>query len=138
MIGLFLMQASLGAIGRQALPPGGCAAFLWSRAEQPQLVAMVGAEPGTLRVRLGDKALTLPRTGAEGVAVRGLAATSRYAGEGVSATVALTAAERPDLADGALVPEATLTVEQAGQDTIVAPLGGMIGCTPAAPVRRGK
>ena len=131
MIGFLLFQATLGAIGRQALPPTGCAAFLWSRDAQPQLLAMVGADPGVLRVQLDGKALTLPRTAADGAAVRGLAASSTYAGEGIGATLALSAVERPELADGALVTDATLTVEQVGKDMMIVPLGGMIGCAPA-------
>lgn len=127
MIETFLLQA-LGAIGPQALPPTGCAAYLWSREATPRLVAMVGPE---LKLNLDGKLLTLPRTAAEGGEARGLPATSRYAGGAVNATLALAVTERPDLADGALVPEATLTVEVPGRDAIVAPLGGMIGCAPA-------
>ena len=131
MIETFLLQA-LGAIGPQALPPAGCAAFLWSRAATPALVAMAAGEPGTLTVRLDGRTLVLPRTGAEGAAVRGLPALSRYAAGAVGATLSLSVTERPDLTDGALVPDAMLTVERAGQDTIVVPAGGMIGCAPAA------
>ena len=130
MIGLFLLQAGLGAIGPQALPPRGCAAFLWSRGDEPRLVAMVGAEPGTLRLRLDGKPLVLARVGTEGAVLRGIAAMSRYAVGGVSATLTLSATDRPDLTDGALVGDATLTVDQAGQDTVVAPVGGLIGCAP--------
>ena len=129
MIGMIL-QAVLGAIGPQALPPTGCAAFLWSREATPRLVAMVGAEPGTLRLLLDGRAVQLPRTGADGTVVRGVAAVSHYSANGVGATVTLSALERPDLTDGALVGDATLTVEQAGQDTLIVPVGGMIGCAP--------
>ena len=125
-----LLQAALGAIGPQPLPPTGCAAFLWTRDATPQLVAM--AAPAALTVQLDGRVLTLPRVAAEGTEVRGLPATSRYGAGGVSATLALSVVERPDLADGALVPDATLTVAAAGGDTVVAPLGGMIGCAPAA------
>lgn len=133
MIGFFLLQATLGAIGRQALPPTGCAAFLWSRDGQPQLVAMV--VPASLKVQLDGRPLTLPRVAAEGAEARGLPATSHYAAGEVSATVALSITERADLSDGALVPEATLTLAAAGRDTIVVPLGGMVGCAPAARAR---
>lgn len=128
MIELFLLQA-LGAIGRQALPPTGCAAFLWARAAQPQLVAMT--TPEALTLQLNGKLVVLPRTGAIGDTARGLSTDATYAAGGVSATLAMRVVERPDLADGAVVPEATLTVVQAGSDTIVAPVGGMVGCAPA-------
>ena len=134
-----LLQASLpmtlGAIGPQALPPTGCAAFLWSRAERPELVAMVGADAATLRVQLAGKPVTLSRTAATGGGTRGFRSDSTYAATGVTASLTMTTAERPDLADGALVPDALLTVTPAGQDTIVVPVGGMIGCALA---REGK
>ena len=130
MIGLFL-QATLGAIGPQTLPPAGCAAFLWSREATPSLVAMAASEPGTLTLQLNGKVLVLPRTTVEGEAKRGLSALSRYVSGPVSATLALSVTERPDLIDGALVSDATVTVEQPGHDTIVVPAGGMIGCAPA-------
>ena len=122
---------TLGAIGRQALPPTGCAVYLWTRAETPQLVGMAAAEPGVLRVSLDGKPLDLPRTGTQGTTARGFAAVSRYAAGEVSATLELVAVERPDLSDGALVQEAMLTVGKAGQDATVTPLGGLIGCAPA-------
>lgn len=130
MIGLLLLQATLGAIGRQALPPTGCAVYLWTRADAPQLVGMAAAEPGVLRLRIDGKPLDLPRTGAEGATARGFAAVSRYAAGAVSATLELVAVDRPDLSDGALVQEAMLTLGETGRDATVTPLGGLIGCAP--------
>ena len=124
-----LLQAVLGPIGTQALPPRGCAAFLWSP-EPRQLVAMAVAEPGTLRLQLDGKTVDLPRVSALGTAGRGFPASARYASGELSATLDLTVTERPDLADGAVAPEAMLTVERTGQDAVVAPLAGLIGCVP--------
>ena len=126
MIAFLLLQALLGPIGTQELPRQGCAAYLWSLSEPRVLVAM--AEPARLRLQLDGKPLDLARTGMEGAATLGLAATTRYAAGPVSATVALTIVERPDVAGGALVPESTLTVERAGQDAVVTPVAGLVGC----------
>ncbi|MDB5696892.1 MAG: hypothetical protein JWN21_2435 [Sphingomonas bacterium] len=131
MITALLLQAALGAIGKQALPSAGCAAYLWNTGEPRQLVAMATAEPGLLRVALDGKMLDLARTMAEGAAGRGLAAVSRYAAGDVTASLELSTVERPDLRDGALAPEAMLTVERVGKDAIVMPVAGMIGCQPA-------
>jgi hypothetical protein len=136
MITAVLLQAmpiptTLGAIGKQALPPAGCAAFLWNTGEPRQLVAMATAEPGVLRLSLDGKTVDLPRTTAEGAAARGLAVLSRYQAGDVSAALELSAIERPDLRDGALAPEAMLTVERVGKDTVVMPVAGIIGCQPA-------
>lgn len=131
MITALLLQAALSAIGKQSLPPNGCAAYLWNTDEPRQLIAMATAEPGTLRVSLDGKTLDLPRTAAEGAAARGLAAVSRYAAGDVTASLELSAIERPDLRDGALAPEAMLIVERTGKDTIVMPVAGLIGCQPA-------
>lgn len=143
MIALLLLQAApltLGTLPRQDLPANGCAAFLWSRTDQPQLVASVTAEPGSLRVSVDGRAIDLPRVAAEGATAKGFASTARYGAGDLSATMALAAVERPDLADGALVQEATLTLTRAGQDTLVVPLGGLIGCgrPEAAPIQRRR
>jgi hypothetical protein len=84
-----------------------------------------------LRVSLDGKTVDLARTTAQGAAGRGLAAMSRYQAGDVMASLELSTVERPDLRDGALAPEAMLTVERAGKDAIVMPVAGMIGCQPA-------
>ena len=125
MIGLAL-QALLGAIGPQALPREGCAAYLWSMSEPRQLVAM--AEPGRLRVQLDGKPLDLVRTAQEGAAGLGLASRTVYAASDVAVTLELKLDERTDIAKGALATGATLTVQRAGGDAVVTPVGGMVGC----------
>lgn len=125
MIELFLLQAMLGPIGRQPLPATGCAAYLWSVGDR-QLVAM--AAPERLRIQLDGKPLDLARTTAEGSAGLGLATTTHYRTGDVAATLELTVSDRGDVAKGAWVPDATLTVATAGRDEIVTPLGGMVGC----------
>lgn len=129
MIATLLLQ--LTALPQQALPATGCAAYLWTIAEPRQFVAMASADSAALRVQLDGKPVDLPRTAAEGIAARGLAAVTRYGAGEATAALELTAVERPDLRDGAVVPEATLTLERAGQDTVVMPVAGLIGCRPA-------
>jgi hypothetical protein len=126
MIALLLLQAALGPIGRQALPKDGCAAYLWSVAEPRELVAMAG--PAGLRLRIDGKLVDLPRVAVDGPVTLGLAAQGRYAAGEVSATLAMTIAERDDLARGATVSDATLTVTPMGKDAIVTPVGGLVGC----------
>lgn len=126
MITAMLLQATLGAIGPQELPREGCAAFLWSLSEPRRLVAM--AAPERLRVQIDGKTVDLTRTGAEGVAGLGLAASTRYAAGDVTATVVLAVAERPDIAKGGFVTDATLTIEPRGGDVMVTPVAGMVGC----------
>ena len=126
MIGLFLLQAVLGPLGTQALPAQGCAAYLWSLSEPRVLVAMV--EPARLHLQLDGKPLDLARIGSEGEARLGLAATTRYVAGPVSATVELAVVERPDIASGALVQRSTVTLERAGQDAVVTPVAGLVGC----------
>ena len=126
MMVALLLQAGLGALGPQALPKGGCAAYLWSVPEPRALVAM--ASPGTLRLSLDGKVLDLPRAEATGPLVRGLAAQTRYAAGAVQATVTMTVVERPDIAGGALVADATVSVQAVGGDAIVVPVGGLVGC----------
>ena len=122
------------AIGRQALPTRGCAAYLWSRGPTPALVAMVSAEPASLRMALGPKAQDFPRSAQTGgEAGFGFAAITEYRADGVTARVDLVLAPRADLSGGAVVTDATLTVERPGADTAVLPVGGLVGCAPAGP-----
>ena len=118
---------ALGAIGRQQLPATGCAAFLWSAADRT-LVAMASAEPARLRIAIDGKPVDLPRVGQHGEGGFGLAASTDYRGEDIGATLDVTVATNAGLKDGAMVPQATLRIERSGRDTLVVPLGGMIGC----------
>lgn len=121
-----LLQAVFGPIGAQDLPAQGCAAYLWSRTEPPALVAM--AEPARLRVQLGGKVVDLARATAEGDAGLGLARRTHYASAEVGVTLELQIEQRPDLTKGALAREGTLTLERVGQDAVVTPVAGMVGC----------
>ena len=133
MIAALLVQAAvpagptLGALARQELPAAGCAAYLWSPLDR-RLVAMVGAEPARLRLAPGGTVVDLPRGEASAAGAFGLPATGTYRAGDLVATVDLTVATRGDLTDGALVPQASLRLDQPGRDTLVMPLAGMIGC----------
>jgi len=120
-------------LGRQALPARGCAAYLWSRGPTPALVAMATADPATLRLALGGKPADYPRIAASGAAAGyGLAARTEYRLGGVTATLDLTLAARADLTQGAAVTDATLTIVRDGAETLVLPVGGLVGCRTAS------
>lgn len=134
---LLLLQAApaatrdalpLGTLPPQALPAKGCAAFLWTIGDSPVLVAMAGADPARLRVSLGGAITDLARTAQHGEGSYGFAGTAEYRGAAATATLDMTIAERADIKDGAGVPSATLRVDRDGQDSIVIPLAGLIGC----------
>lgn len=119
----------LGPIGPQALPAGGCAAFLWSSGEHPALVAMAVANPARLRLALDGAGPTdLALTGAgEGTPSFGFAPIGAYVASDVTATLAMTIATQNDLTAGA-VAQGSLTVERPGKDVLVLPVAGLIGC----------
>ena len=127
-----LMQAAaspvLGTLPKQTLPAKGCAAYLWAVQDQ-RFVAMV--EPGRLRIMLDGKPVDLSAAEAGGMAALGLASTTRYAGEGVTATLDMTIIQRETLQDGAIVSDATIRLARGNQDEIIVPVGGMVGCAPA-------
>jgi hypothetical protein len=126
MTWLIVLQALFGPIGAQDLPAQGCAAYLWSLSEPPALVAK--AEPARLRVHLGGKVTELARATAEGDAGLGLARRTRYASAEAAVTLELQIEQRPDLTKGGLAREGTLTLERSGQDAVVTPVAGMVGC----------
>lgn len=118
-----------GAIGRQALPAKGCAAYLWSRGPAPVLVAMAVADPATARLAIGGAAKDYARTASSGgEAGFGFAKLTEYRSGDITATIDMTTATRPDLTGGGIVTDATLTISRGGGDTLLVPIGGMIGC----------
>ena len=119
----------LGALPKQSLPARGCAAYLWAVQDQ-RFVAMV--EPGRLRIRLDGKPTDLAAAEARGGGTLGLASTTRYAEAGVTATLDMTITQRETLQDGAIVSDASIRLTRGDQDEIVVPVGGLVGCAPAA------
>jgi hypothetical protein len=130
MLSLLLLQAATpmpGALDRQALPLRGCAAYLWSVADR-SFVGVAAAEAASLRLKLDGKVVDLPRVAQAGQGGYGLAATTTYQTDKLTATLTLTIAPRADLTAGAVVPQATLTLRRDGADELVQPVGGLIGC----------
>jgi len=122
----------IGAIPTQAMPARGCAAFLWTASGTRALVAMAGADPAQLRLSLGGALTDLARTEQQDPGGFGFAGTTQYRGQyqggEVTAVLTMSIVTRGDLKDGAAVPEATLRIDQAGKDSIVVPVAGLIGC----------
>lgn len=134
MMSLFLLQAvapSLGVLERQSLPPRGCAAYLWNVADR-SFVGMAAAEAASLRLKLDGKVVDLPRIAQIGQGGYGLATTTTYQAGATVVTLAMTIVPRDDLAGGAVVPQATLTLSRAGADELVQPVAGLVGCAPAS------
>lgn len=120
---------ALGAIGQQALPAAGCAAFLWSSAGDRTLVAMATANPAHIRLAIdGAAPADLQWTSGEGSASFGFAGRGTYKAGDTSATLDMTVTARADLTAGAVVPQGVLTVERPGRDTLVLPVAGLVGC----------
>ena len=118
----------IGAIPTQALPTTGCAAFLWTATGTRALVAMAGADPAQLRLSIGGTLTDLPRTEQHDAGGFGFAGTTQYQAGDVTAVLTMSIVTRGDLKDGASVPEATLRIDRTGQDSIVVPVAGLVGC----------
>jgi hypothetical protein len=118
----------VGGIGKQALPARGCAAYLWNVAGTRQLVAMAGADPAQLRIAIDGATKDYARTSQSGAGGFGFAAITEYRGGDVTATLDMTITTRGDIAQGATVIPASLRIDRPGHDTIVLPVGGLIGC----------
>jgi hypothetical protein len=118
----------LGGLPKQALPAKGCAAFLWSATGTRALVAMATADPAQLRLSIGGTITDLARDQQQGAEGFGFADTIVYKAGDVTATLTMTIATRGDLKDGASVPEGTLRFDRTGQDSVVLPVAGLVGC----------
>ncbi|MGN6375732.1 MAG: hypothetical protein ACTHMG_09270 [Sphingomonas sp.] len=120
-----------GGLPQQELPAKGCAAFLWSAGTTHALVAMAGADPAELRVSLGGTVAAYPLVAQHGVAGFGFDETTTYRAGDVTLRLDMTIEPQADLTQGAAVPRGTLTLERQGQDTVVLPVAGLIGCATA-------
>lgn len=118
----------LGPIGPQALPAKGCAAFLWSAGGDRQLVAMAVADPGTIRLAIGGKTGDYRRSAMAEQGGFGFGGSNEYRGGDVVATLDLQIVTNANLTNGAQVPAGTLRIDRTGQDTLVIPVAGLIGC----------
>jgi len=119
----------LAELPKQQLPAKGCAAFLWTASGTRTLVAMVTADPAQLRLSLGGTITDLARASGEGEPSFGFAKTADYGSGDVTVTLDMTVMARGDIKDGASVPEGTLRLDRKGQDGVVLPVVGLIGCT---------
>lgn len=126
----------LGEIPRQELPATGCAAYLWSAGTTHALVAMASAAPAQLRLSLDGTIGDYPLAAEDGPAGFGFDRTTTYRAGSVTAILNMSIQTRADLTGGASVPDGTLTLERPGKDTVILPIGGLIGC--AAPPQEGK
>ena len=118
----------IGAIPPQELPQGSCAAFLWTRTNTHGLVAMMTADPARIRFAPGGTLTDLVRVSQQGGGDFGFLATTDYAGGDFRLSIDMEIVKRNDLADGATIPNATIRIDRAGQDTVIVPAVGLIGC----------
>ena len=118
----------IGALPTQALPASGCAAFLWTASGTRALVAMASADPARLRLSIGGTVTDLPRTEQHDAGGFGFAGVTQYQAGDVTAVLTMAIETRGDLKDGAAVPEATLRIDRTGQDSVVVPVAGLVGC----------
>ena len=101
-VALLMQEAPvLGPIGRQTLPPKGCAAYLWNNGPKRQLVAMATAEPGVIRLQLDGKTVDVARAAGQGAAGYGFTTQTEYRGPDVTAVLDMTVQTRGDLSGGA-------------------------------------
>ena len=119
----------LAELPKQELPPKGCAAFLWTTSGTRTLVAMATADPAQLRLSLGGTVTDLARASQQGDAGFGFANSAEYGSADITATLDMTVVARGDIKDGAQVSGGTLRLDRKGQDGVVLPIVGLIGCT---------
>lgn len=120
----------IGAIPRQELPTRGCSAYLWTvtAGGSRALVAMAQTDPARLRLSIGGTITDLERSAQTGTAGYGFGTTADYGGESLRVQLTMRIETRETLAQGAVVREATLQLDRAGQDTVIVPVSGLVGC----------
>lgn len=121
----------LTALPPQSLPQQGCAAYLFSTGTARSLLTVAQAAAGTLRLTLDGKTQDFARGLQSGPAGFGFARITEYRLGDVAITLDLTIEARRDLVQGAVIDSGTLRIDRPGQDGVVVPVAGLIGC--AAP-----
>lgn len=116
----------IAALPQQQLPASGCAAFLWTKGASRQLVAMV--TEGALRYAPGGRITDLPRTTIRREGMMGIAADATYTAGSATVAADLTIVQQQGLQQGALIPEGTISIGAAGEETVVVPVAGLVGC----------
>ncbi|HEX4694152.1 hypothetical protein [Sphingomonas sp.] len=118
----------IGAIPKQDLPAKGCAAFLWTRGPSQALIAMATADPAAIRLTVDGKIQDFAMRAENGVGGFGFSQTNEYRGGDLTATLDLTISTAADIAGGARITDSTLRIDRPGRDSVVIPVGGLIGC----------
>lgn len=118
----------IDVLPRQALPTRGCAAYLFARGAAPAFIAVAGADPAQLRLSIGGVETDIMRTSQTGAGSFGFAGVTEYAGGDITAVLDMKIETRGDVKDGAVVDEASLRIDRAGQDSVVVPVAGIVGC----------
>ena len=96
-----------------------------------RVILIYGPDDGLIRERaraIGGTVVDLERTAQTGTAGFGFSQTNEYGGGSTTAALTMRIETQETLSQGAVVPEATLRLDRAGQDTIVMPVSGLIGC----------
>lgn len=121
-------ELTLARLDPQALEPGRCGLFLWSRGEQQEFVFVAYDEPALARVKLGGREREMPRTAFSGGVLTGHFEQQIYAAEGVRLEVQVRADEQRSVRDGAIIGDGVIRIiEDNGWESVV-PVGGMIAC----------
>lgn len=118
----------IAGLPTQSLPAEGCAAYLFSAGKTRTLVAMAAATAGTLRLSLDGATVDYARTSQTGSIGFGFGTATEYRAADVTVTLDLAIRTRRDLTQGAAIETGTLRIDRSGKDTIVLPVGGLIGC----------
>jgi len=118
----------LGAIPKQDLPRQGCAAYLWTATGTRAFIAMAGADPARLRLAVDGRITDLERSGQMGGGTFGLAETSTYGGGAISAKLTMRIESRSSITGGGVVSDGILQLDRVGQDSVVVPVAGLVGC----------
>ena len=118
----------LGTLPPQPLARGQCGLFLWARRPQRSLVLFINGSEQHARLRLDGALVNARRTAAAGDQVYGLFPEQIFVIEDLTIRLHFEAERRDGFTDGAVIPRATLSVEDATNWEVIMPAAGLIGC----------
>lgn len=107
----------LGELPPQRMAAGQCLTFLWTRTQPPVRIAMIDEAARAVKVQRAGRVEEAPR-------IR----PGTYQLGDITLRLDLDLESRQGLKDGNIVSSGTVTLEQAGADSVVMPVAGIRGC----------
>ncbi len=121
----------IGTLPPQSLSPGACGLFLWIRQVQARFIFFSHGFEGAARMQLDGETVDLTRVSASGVAFSGIYSDQQFTAGAYRIALQVEIEEREEVIAGAVIRRGLIRVQDGVGQSVVMPVGGLIGCQPS-------